>query len=189
MKIVAVSGGGSGSGKTSLVEAFLGALPGFGALKTSPGRDYELVIDPVRLLSSGTDTRRYLDGGAVRTAWLSARPPLDAGSVREVLAVFAGCAGLVIEGDSLADSFAPRRRYVIVRAGAPVKPAAREAMRRADGIVANVPRATPPKVLAALEDEIASAAGRRPDHVVDVARPEEPGLRRVVEEIRAWARC
>lgn len=188
MKIVAVSGGGSGSGKTGLVETFLRALPGFGALKTSPGRDYDLVIEPKRLLSSGTDTRRYLDAGAVKTAWLSARPPLDAAFVRPVLAVFAGCTGLVIEGDSLAEPFAPGRRYVIVRAGAPVKPAARDAMRRADGVVVNVLRATPPEVVAALEEEIACAAGRRPDHVLDVARRDDPGLRRLTEEIRAWAR-
>lgn len=189
MKIVGISGGGSGSGKTSLVTAFLGVLPGWGALKTSPGRDYEIVTDPRKLLSPGTDTRRYIDAGAARAAWLLARAPLRPDAAAEALAAFAGCAGLLIEGGSLAEPFSPARRYVVVRAGAAaVKPAALSAIERADGVVANVPRGTPAEDETRLLEAIARAAARTPVFRIDVMQRDDPGWTRLAGEIRAWAR-
>lgn len=121
MKVLSVAGVGSGSGKTTLMARLIAVLPGWGALKTSPVRpgghdhgltgDYDLVTNLGRLSSSGTDTRRYIDSGAARVAWLIARPPLSAAAAEAVRAAFGDLPGLLVEGDSLAEGLRPGKRY------------------------------------------------------------------------------
>src|SRR5215831_8228344 len=153
MDVVAVSGAGSDSGKTTLVVALLQAFSGWGALKTSPAGPaphdhgdhaaYELVIDPGRLMSPGTDTRSYLEAGALRAAWLISRTPVDDRAVAEVARHFAPCRGLIVEGGSLAGALSPGRRYLIARAGVEVfKTDTAAASLKADVLLLNAPRGT-----------------------------------------------
>lgn len=195
MRIVAVSGGGSHAGKTTLISALIRSLPGWGALKTSPsgvphrhpseGVEYEIVTDRGRLMSPGTDTRSYIDAGAIAAAWLVARPPVRRSVVEEALGAFAGCAGLLIEGGSLAESFDPGLRYAIVRAGAPIKPEALRRIEEADLVVVNVPAGTP----AAEAATPPSGLRCRRVATLDAADPGDPGVAALAAEIRAWARC
>lgn len=190
MKVLAISGGGANSGKTSLVLALIGVLPEWGILKTSPlenpdrdhgyGWDYELVLDHARLASAMKDTASFIAAGAARVAWLIARPPLPVKALVEVEAAFAGCPGLVIEGGALAEPFSPERRYVVVRgATTPLKAEAIERARRADAVLLNGPGS--PAVTAAL-------SGGARVMTIDALRADDPGTRAFLDEVSAWAR-
>ncbi len=200
MKVLAISGAGSDSGKTTFVVAVLRAFSDWGALKTSPfgaaghdhggGRNYELVIDRERLLSPGRDTRFYLEAGAARAAWLIARAPVDPRAAAAVLALFAGCAGLAVEGGSLAEALSPGRRYVIVRAGlTALKSEAASAVLRADALLVNTPAGTDRAEVARTVTALTAYDTAAPILEFDPATPGDPGLARVLLEISAWARC
>jgi hypothetical protein len=200
VNVLAISGAGSDSGKTTFVVAVLRAFPGWGALKTSPfgaaghhhggDRNYELVIERERLLSPGRDTRSYLEAGAARAAWLIAKAPLDPGAAAEILQLFAPCAGLAVEGGSLAEALSPGRRYVIVRAGTTaLKPEAASAVPRADALLVNAPAGTGREEVARTVAALAAYDAAAPILEFDPATPADPGLARVLSAIRAWARC
>ena len=200
MHVVAISGAGSNSGKTTLVVALLRAFSGWGALKTSPregggrlhagNRDYELVLDRERLMSPGSDTRSYLDAGASRAGWLIAPTPLDPAAVAAVAAIFASCAGLAVEGGSLAEALSPGRRYLVARAGVvSFKPSAAGAARRADALLVNVPAGTDRIEIEKTAEALAALGSAAPILPLDPADPADPGLGRVIAGIRAWARC
>lgn len=190
MKVLAISGGGSNSGKTSLVLALIRVLPEWGILKTSPvenpdrnhgyGWDYELVLDRTRLASAMKDTASFIAAGASRVAWLIARPPVPEKARVEVEAAFVGCPGLVIEGGALAEPFSPERRYVVVRGSTtPLKAEAIERARRADAVLLNGPASR--AVTAAL------ARGSRVV-TIDARSADDPGTRAFLDEVSAWAR-
>ena len=169
MRVVAVEGVGSGSGKTAFLTRLLAELPDWCALKTSPVKDgghrhglagdYELVLDMTRLSVPGTDTEAYLATGARRVGWLIARPPLSAAARGAVLEAFRGAPGLLVEGGSLADGLGPERRYLVVRPGSvAVKPEARERLASRESIT------------------------------VDASRGDDPTIAELIREFTAWAR-
>ena len=200
MNVLAISGAGSDSGKTTFVVAILRAFSGWGALKTSPrggerhphpgDSSYELVIDRARLMSPGSDTRSYLEAGATRAGWLISETPLDPAALAAVIARFAPCAGLAVEGGSLAEALSPGRRYLIARAGAlTFKPGAAAAARRADALLVNAPAGTERIEIVRTADALAALGSGAPILTIDPAVPGDPGLARVLAEVRAWARC
>ena len=200
MNVLAISGAGSDSGKTTFVVAILRAFSGWGALKTSPrggeghshpgSLNYELVIDRERLMSPGSDTRSYLEAGATRAGWLIAKPPLDRAALVAVGELFVPCAGLAVEGGSLAEALSPGRRYLIARAGAlTFKPGAAAAARRADALLVNVPAGTGRNETARTARALARLRSPAPIFQIDPAIAGDPGLVRVLAEVRAWARC
>jgi hypothetical protein len=200
VKVAAVSGAGSGSGKTALVSGLIRRLPRWGALKTTPadpprhrprdGSDYEIVIAGERLKSAGTDTSRFLEAGARRVAWLMAQPPLRPSVVVEVLNAFDGCPGLLIEGGALADAFAPGRRYVVVRAGATdFKPASLGPIRSADAVLINVPTGTPAVAIERTRLVLRETIPAGRILVGDPARMDDGAVASLADEVRAWARC
>lgn len=141
MRVIVVGGTSSGVGKTSLVRRLLEVLPGWGALKTSPHHgegELEIVRDEATLRQPGSDTSRYLHGGASRVAWLRYRPEhLERGMV-EALSIFEDCPGVVIEGNSAARCVSPALVIVVARSGSlEVKESARELLARADHVVLN----------------------------------------------------
>jgi hypothetical protein len=183
MRILAVGGFGSGSGKTTLVALLLARLPGWGALKTSPGKHgrpptgpWTLETDAGALRAAGSDTARMIDAGAARVAWLrsAGTPPQDA--LDAVRRWSAGLPGLVVEGLRAAEALGADRLYLVARSGSrDLKPAAVEAASRADAIVVN--GTAPPAGL---------TTGRIV--VADLAKTPGPSLEALFEEISAWSR-
>lgn len=183
MRILAVGGFGSGSGKTTFVERILSRLPGWGALKTSPGKHgragsgrFLLETDPVALGSAGSDTARMLAAGAARVAWLRSEgtPPPEA--VVAVRAWSAGLPGLLVEGLRAPLALGADRLYLVARSGTDdLKAAAVAAAPNAAAIVVN--GATPPAGLPRVRTVI-----------VDLARADDPALAALLDEISAWSR-
>jgi hypothetical protein len=171
MRILAVAGAGSGSGKTALLARLVRLLPDWGALKTSPvvdggpdhglSRNYELVLDLARLASPGTDTGAYVESGAARVGWLIARPPLSVEGRAAVLRAFRGLDGILVEGGSLADGLSPDRRCLVLPFGE-----------------------------RSIKDS-AQARARHEDTAVVVAHPSgtSPEIEALIADVTAWARC
>jgi hypothetical protein len=183
VRILAIGGFGSGSGKTTLVARVLARLPGWGALKTSPGKHgrtgssaWALETDAVALRIAGSDTARMLDAGAARVAWLRSEGAPPAAALDAVRAWSAGLPGLVVEGLRAAEALGAQRLYLVARAGSrDLKPAAFAAMPRAAAVVVNG---------SAIPGEIHGARVV----VADLARADDPALADLLDEISAWSR-
>lgn len=182
MKLLAIAGFGSGSGKTTLVERLLPRLPAWGALKTSPGKHgrtpagaWRLETDPGGLIAPGSDTARMLAAGAARVAWLRSdgAPPADA--LAAVRGWSRGLPGLVVEGLRAAEALGAGRLYLVARSGRDLKPEAIAASARAEAIVVNGAPDPP---------------GLPPARIVrvDLARPGDPALEALLDEISDWSR-
>lgn len=195
MRIVAVGGFGSGSGKTLLLERILGAAPGIGAVKTSPrspdrlppgGFAWEVSLEI--LAADGSDTRRYLDAGAAAVGWLRSvvPPPAPAGAM--VRDWGRPLAGIAVEGISVAAVLRPDRRVLVAASDfSEIKPAAAAILHDVDLIVVNR-RAGSEDADRALR-RIERSAGGRPVVLADLGRPDDPGTAAAVAAITAWLRC
>lgn len=183
MRILAIGGFGSGSGKTTLVACALSRLPGWGALKTSPGKHgragsggWALDTGSAALRVAGTDTARMFAAGAARVAWLRSEGSPPAPALDAVREWSAGLPGLVVEGLRAAEALGAQRLYLVARAGSrDLKPAAFEAMPRAAAVVVNG---------SAIPGEIRGARVV----VADLSRADDPALAALLDEISAWSR-
>ncbi len=174
MRRILVGGAWSGSGKTSVVEMLLGALPGWAAIKVTPSRQdevcpigaccgacappagpYEIITDPAVLLQLGKDTQRYRAAGASAVAWVRGRPEVLPAALEEALAGMAGLEGVIIESGSLIP-FVPGLRVMVVRgASRLVKDSARACVGHVDVLAVNVDDAGSELVPHPLEDVLA----------------------------------
>jgi hypothetical protein len=108
VKVIAVTGTGSGSGKTSFVVRLLRAIPGLGAVKISPRPGATSVEWGTGSAGEGKDTARYLAAGAVRAARIIG-PRGSAGQVwKDVELGMAGCRAVVVEGSGALEIGQPR---------------------------------------------------------------------------------
>jgi hypothetical protein len=99
MKVIAVVGSGSGSGKTALVCRLLRSLPGLGAVKISPRETASPGVEwGPGAAGGGKDTARYAAAGAVRVARVVAPREEVPGLWGAVEAGMEGCRGLIVEG-------------------------------------------------------------------------------------------
>jgi hypothetical protein len=141
-------------------------------------------------LSQGRKRGYYLEAGASRAAWLIARAPLRATAAAAVLELFAPCAAVAVEGGSLAEALAPGRRYVIMRAGVTaLKREAASAVLRADALLVNTPAGTDRREVALTVRALSACHAEAPVLEFDPVTSGDPGLARVLSEVRAWARC
>ena len=183
MRLIAIAGFGSGSGKTSLVERLLPRLPAWGALKTSPGKhgrtpagSWSLETGRAGLALPGSDTGRMIAAGAARVAWLRSDGTPPEPALAAVRVWSRGLPGLVVEGLRAAEALGADRLYLVARASTgPLKPAAVEAASRAAAIVVN--GAVDPEGL---------PSGRIVR--VDLGRDDDPALRALLDEISDWSR-
>lgn len=196
MKVLAVGGCASGVGKSTWISRLLSALPGWGALKTSPGRaapggaSWRLTTEIEILAERGSDTRLYLDAGAARVAWLRSPGVAPPDAVAVVREAFQGLAGIVVEGNSVTRVLRPDRIHVLARAGRlEIKGSALPLLETADVVILNRP---------ADRDDAESAAtlgalrrhGLKVDPVVaDVLDPRDPRCAAILAAIRDWSRC
>lgn len=194
MDLLAVGGCGARAGKTALIESLLaGPLFGWGALKTTPDPErhgrapgYEFVTSPDILRAEGTDTRRYLDAGSPRVAWLSsARAPV-ATEITAALRHFAGLPGVVIEGIRLARPFSPGAWLLVAEAGsAEIKPEAESLIDGATWLAVRRPRGQAGGLSGALGSRLAAA---RAAFLVDPSDPRDAGMSALAAAVTAWLR-
>lgn len=116
MRRILVGGAWSASGKTSVVELLLRALPGWAAIKVTPSRPeevcpigaccgscappegpYEVILDPAILHQSGKDTDRYRAAGARSVAWMRGLPEALPAALEVAMAAMKGAEGILIE--------------------------------------------------------------------------------------------
>ncbi len=186
MRVLSIAGTGSGVGKTRILALLLAdPLAGWGALRTTPldGHapeavgDDEFVTDPARIEIVGRDTRRLIDAGAARVAWLRARDAASAAALApRVREHFRGLPGVAVEGGRLAEALGPGYRIFV--AGSTWKPGSREAMARADVVVVAAPAGLP---------EPLPYGVRARSITLDPDRPGAGG-ETLVALVRAWSR-
>ena len=151
MKIICVGSAVSGLGKTTVCELILRTIPGLCALKVTtrragdahmtlpepaapaPGDSACYIEDASEvLLQQGKDTQRMLDAGASRALWLYAAPEKMEQGVRQALAGFGSCSGIVVEGNTPMLYLPHSLKIFILGEGSRIKPSAEAVMGRAD---------------------------------------------------------
>lgn len=183
MRILGIGGFARGSGKTTLVTRVLEILPGWGALKSSPGPHrhglealWDLSADPARL------------SWPAPSAWLRSLGSPPPAALAAVRARFDGLEGLVVEGITVSVALDADRLYLVARAGArEVKPSAAAALGRVHAIVLNTAAGDAPSAVEAARELARAAAPALRLIEVDAADPAHPGTRRLLDEIRDWA--
>ncbi|HET9581815.1 MAG TPA: hypothetical protein VFP76_03280 [Gemmatimonadota bacterium] len=155
MIVVTVSGTSSEVGKTGLMCALLGRLPGWAAVKVtrghyrSCGRDPEtccvshLLGDRPRVFAdravtdvAGKDTGRYWEAGAADVRWVVAARGQEHEGLSRALADLAGSDGVLVEGNRILERM-PRPRLALLvahPAAREVKSSARRILDRIDAI-------------------------------------------------------
>jgi hypothetical protein len=115
VKVIAVVGSASDSGKTRVACAILRALPGLGAVKMSPREG------PSRIEwgagQPGKDTERYAQSGAGAVARIVAPRDRLPEVWREMSGAFAGLPGIVVEGAGALDCAAERFTVFVAAPG------------------------------------------------------------------------
>lgn len=194
MTIVAVGGFGSGSGKTALMERLVAVRPRFGAVKTSPRPAARLAADGFEwvtgtdvVAASGSDTRRYLDAGAVAAGWLRSVVPPPTAACAAVRAWAREHPGLFVEGISVAAGLRPERRVIVAAAGfREIKPGAAAILPSVDLIVVNRHAEDSTDTVSRAAGEIGRLAPDRPVLVANLADPADAGTAGVLAAITAW---
>ena len=150
MPIITVSGHARKTGKTSVVEGLIAALPEYGwaTLKISshhhsgdPSKNCTVIEETDS--DGGNDTSRFLKAGARRAFWIQTGQLKDA--IPAVQAIINGSPNVVIEGNSILDFIAADFSILVVNRGvAEFKESATGILARADALVlirANADRA------------------------------------------------
>lgn len=136
MKVVTISGTCSEVGKTSLVCALLGRLPGWAAVKVtrghtrSCGRDpltccvSPLLGDEARVFADRADTAvarkdtgRYWEAGAAAVRWVVGKSGQEADGIRRALAELDGHPGVLVEGNRVVAALAPTLAILVASPG------------------------------------------------------------------------
>jgi molybdenum cofactor guanylyltransferase len=122
MKILAVTGATSKTGKTALIRRLIPLLPGWAVCKVTtcfhhPGgicprgqedtcgicntldAPYLIIEDPAVIQQTGTDTGKYAEAGAVRVIWVESRPESLAEAIPLVLDRLKDYPGIIFEGN------------------------------------------------------------------------------------------
>ncbi|HKY59631.1 MAG TPA: hypothetical protein VJP59_01350 [Gemmatimonadota bacterium] len=155
MIVVTVSGTASEVGKTGLMCALLGRLPGWAAVKVtrghyrSCGRDPEtccvshLLGDRPRVFADrdvtgvkGKDTGRYWEAGATDVRWVVAARGQEHDGLSRALAELAGVDGVLVEGNRILERL-PRPRLALLvahPAQREIKASARRILDRIDAV-------------------------------------------------------
>lgn len=156
MRRILVGGAWSTSGKTSVVELLLGALPGWAAIKVTPSRHdevcpigaccgacappegpYEVIRDPAVLHQPGKDTDRFRVAGASAVAWVRALPEALPAALEEAMAGLAGVPGVIIESGSAIPLLSGLRVLVVRSSSALVKESALATSGQLDALAVN----------------------------------------------------
>jgi len=138
VKIITVSGGGSGVGKTALVAFLLSCLKGYAAIKVSASGFFTRVTDsPEVIEEEGKDTAFMKKAGASHVVWLQGPPEDISETLPMAMSLVGDVPGVVIEGNSPLKAISPDTAYFVIGADGEIKPGADEALSKADVVVVN----------------------------------------------------
>lgn len=154
MAIVVVGGGTRNIGKTSVVAGIIRALPGMrwtafkitqfghgvcsanGEACDCETADHTIAVSEERDRTSGTDTSRYLEAGAVRSLWIRTRQGQLAEAMPRVRKELAAVENAIIESNSILRFLRPDLYLsVLDPATADFKDSARLFLDRADAVL------------------------------------------------------
>lgn len=138
MRIITVSGAGSGVGKTALAVLLLSRLKGYAAVKVTGTDFFTSVSDsPEVIEEEGKDTALLKKAGASHVVWVQG-PPADINETLPLAMSLVGDApGVVIEGNSPLKAVRPDTAFFVVGKDGELKPGAQEALSMADIVVVN----------------------------------------------------
>lgn len=133
--VIVVSGSGSKSGKTLLVEKLIPCFPDCTAVKAHPAEDIEFVneteTDPPR--DAGKDTARFIAAGARRAVYLHG-PSAEVLAALRVMAQDESLMTLLVESNLAARELHADLVFFVEGSGV-AKPGVEECRRRADVVV------------------------------------------------------
>ncbi|GAB4387654.1 MAG: hypothetical protein Kow0025_02460 [Thermodesulfovibrionales bacterium] len=134
-RIIGISGGSSGSGKTTAACQILGRLRGWGAIKyTRASGEASVVDDPGVLRTAGKDTAKMLEAGAEAVLWVRSPREKLPGALKEAVARLSHLSGIVVEGNSAVELLDPEV-VVFVAGGGGIKPGAERLLERASVVL------------------------------------------------------
>jgi hypothetical protein len=143
VKIITVSGAGSGAGKTALAVFLLSRYKGYAAIKVSASGFFTRVTDsPEVIEEEGKDTALMKTAGASHVVWVQC-PSEDINETLPMAMNLVGdVPGVVIEGNSPLKALRPDTAYFVIGEGGEMKPGADEALSKADVVVVNADAAS-----------------------------------------------
>ncbi len=139
-KIIVVYGAGSGSGKTSLASGLLRRLPGWAAVKVTPGGFYEsIVLETPATARPGKDTSLFMAAGADPVLHVRA-PRGEMGEVLErALELVPEGRPVLLEGREAAARLEPDLAIMVWRPGTAAKEEPGGLAAGADVLFVNLP--------------------------------------------------
>jgi len=138
VRIITVSGAGSGAGKTALTVLLLSRLKGYAAIKVSASGFFTRVTDsPDVIEEEGKDTALMKKAGASHVVWVQG-PPADINEALPMaMSLIGDVPGVIIEGNSPLKALRPDTAYFVIGKDGAIKPGAEEALSMADVVVVN----------------------------------------------------
>ena len=138
MRIITVSGAGSGKGKTALAVFLLSCLKGYAAIKVSSSGFFTRVTDsPEVIEEEGKDTALMKKAGASHVVWVQGPPEDISETLSMAMSLVGDVPGVVIEGNSPLKAIRPDTAYFVIGEDGEMKPGADEALSKADVVVVN----------------------------------------------------
>jgi hypothetical protein len=137
VKTICITAAYSKLGKTALAERLIPRLKGWGVCKMtacishknkkcprgqedtcgicdSLEADYEIEDTDEIIRKPHTDTGRYARAGASRIIWIKSRPEFIGDALQQAVLKFAGCPGIIFEGNHVLDHYSPDLAVMIV---------------------------------------------------------------------------
>lgn len=150
MRIITVSGAGSGAGKTALTVFLLSHLKGYAAIKVSASGFFTRVTDsPEVIEEEGKDTALMKKAGASHVVWVQGPPEELNETLPMAMNLVGDAPGVIIEGNSPLKVLRPDTAYFVIGEDGGIKPGAEKALGKADVVVVNAGTLSPE-----LEDKI-----------------------------------
>lgn len=144
MRVITVSGAGSGVGKTTLAVLLLSRLKGYAAIKVSTTDFFTRVTDsPEVIEEEGKDTALMKKAGASHVVWVQGPPAEINETLPLAMSLVGDVPGVVIEGNSPLKALKPDTAFFVIGGDGQIKPGAQEALSVADIVVVNADAPTP----------------------------------------------
>ena len=144
MRIITVSGAGSGVGKTTLAVLLLSRLRGYAAIKVTGTEFFTSVTDsPEVIEEEGKDTALMKKAGASHVVWVQSPHAEINETLPMALSLVGDVPGVIIEGNSPLKAVRPDTAFFVIGGDGGIKPGAHEALSQAGVVVVNGDAPTP----------------------------------------------
>jgi molybdopterin-guanine dinucleotide biosynthesis protein len=136
MKIITISGAHAGVGKTALVCKLLGALKGYGVIKTTvSGENISVTSKKEAIEAPGKDTALAQQATGEKVILVSSPREELGWALKVALGMVRGCEGVIIEGTSVLEHLRPDIAIFIKTKGRKMKESATAALKKVDLVI------------------------------------------------------